>query len=368
MPKMIELIRDSAVPANIMRTASRGALALPAPEMVEILVYLVRHPVFGAQAKITLAGWDEKSASAIAGDAETPREVLEYWLTPENVRLSLLPALLENNSVDEAALVRMAARASREVVATMLRSPRVRSLPDVLNVLKRNSNLQGKTEQELHAILGELASDLPWAHEDDVLALDALAKFEVEHKDEIAAEEKKPFQLFVTEGEEADELAKLAAQAQAAKPAVAAKPEERERVSTFQKIARLTVGERVQLAMKGTKDERFILVRDGAKVVCLAVLESPKLSDSEVEGFAGMKNVQEIVLRTIAGKRKFIKHYAIIRQLTSNPRTPIDVALPLLSHLLVHDLKNLSLNKNVSDTVRKLAYKLHREKSSTRQA
>jgi hypothetical protein len=82
----------------------------------------------------------------------------------------------------------------------------------------------------------------------------------------------------------------------------------------------MSVGERVQLAMKGTKDERFILIRDGSRVVSLAVLESPKVTDTEVEGFAAMKNVQEIVLRGIAAKRKFMKKYGVIRRPLSTIR------------------------------------------------
>ena len=145
-----------------------------------------------------------------------------------------------------------------------------------------------------------------------------------------------------------------------------ARKEDHEKISTLQKIARLSVGERVKLAMKGNKDERFILIRDGSKVVSLAVLESPKLSDSEAEQFASMKNVQEIVLRTIVTKRKFMKNYSIIRALANNPRTPLDVGLPLLPHLIGLDLKHLSMNKNVSDTLRKVALKMFKEKSSSR--
>ena len=138
------------------------------------------------------------------------------------------------------------------------------------------------------------------------------------------------------------------------------------KLSTLQKLARMRVGERVQAAMKGNKDERFILIRDGAKVVALAVLESPKLTDSEVEMIAGMKNVQEAVLRGVAAKRKFMKNYAVIRALINNPRVPLDVSLPLMPHLLVMDLKHLSMNKNVSDLLRKLALKFFREKSESR--
>ena len=46
MARMIDLIKQSAVPANVMRSAARGALALSAAEMVEILVYLTTNQVF----------------------------------------------------------------------------------------------------------------------------------------------------------------------------------------------------------------------------------------------------------------------------------------------------------------------------------
>ncbi len=73
---------------------------MPAAENIEILVYLARHnKVFGDLARMTLAGWDEKASLAAAADPQTSREVLEYMISPENLRPKLLPALLENPSV-----------------------------------------------------------------------------------------------------------------------------------------------------------------------------------------------------------------------------------------------------------------------------
>ena len=130
----------------------------------------------------------------------------------------------------------------------------------------------------------------------------------------------------------------------------------------MQKIAKLDVKARIQLAMKGSKEERSILIRDGTKVVALAVLDSPKVTDSEVENFANQKNVLEIVLRGITMKRRFAKNYSVTRNLVFNPRTPLDASLGLMKNLLVHDLKNLSGNKEVSDTIRKLALKMFKQK------
>jgi len=75
-----------------------------------------------------------------------------------------------------------------------------------------------------------------------------------------------------------------------------------------------------------------------------------------------MRNVQETVLRTITLKRKFMKSYAVVKALVNNPRTPMDVSLTLLPHLLLNDLKVLVTNKNIADTIRKLATKLYNQK------
>ena len=96
------------------------------------------------------------------------------------------------------------------------------------------------------------------------------------------------------------------------------------------------------------------------------MLESPKVSETEVEGYALQKNVLEAVLRAIPLKRKFAKNYSITRNLVYNPRTPLDLSLGLMKNLLVHDLKNLSGNKEVSDTIRKLALRMYKQKMEKR--
>ncbi|MGB7640690.1 MAG: hypothetical protein WBL82_05370, partial [Terriglobales bacterium] len=77
MARMIELIRTSQVPSNLMQSAARGSLSVPPAEMIEILVHLALHnKIFAQQARLTLAGWDEKSCLAGAQDPVTSAEVL----------------------------------------------------------------------------------------------------------------------------------------------------------------------------------------------------------------------------------------------------------------------------------------------------
>jgi hypothetical protein len=147
----------------------------------------------------------------------------------------------------------------------------------------------------------------------------------------------------------------------------AAEPDKAKRETLLQKLSRLRVVERVQMALKGGRDERVLLIRDPCKVVQRAVLQSPQLSEQEVESFANMATLSDETLRLIAGNRKFRKNYTIVRALMFNPKTPLEVTLHLLPHIKPLDLKFLTTNKNIPDTLRTSATRLFRRRTSERE-
>jgi hypothetical protein len=106
----------------------------------------------------------------------------------------------------------------------------------------------------------------------------------------------------------------------------------------------------------------MVLIRDPNKLVQRCVLQSPRLTDTEVELFAAMTNVSQEVLRTISLARVFMKNYTIVRNLMTNPKTPLDITLHLLPRLTATDLHKLTTNKNIADTLRSMALKLHRKR------
>jgi len=390
------------MPSNMMQFAARGALQVPAAENIEILVYLARHnKVFGEQARLTLAGWDEKASIAAVADPQTPAEVLDYFISPENLRPKLLPALLENPSVPEGQVVKLALSATRESIEWMLKSTRVQSLSGVLEVIRSSPYLKKEEAEkvekwlsavrfsaapEVEAAEGEqvdpagqpLASASSSESADEWVDDGTVSAYINDHLHDIEAEGEKPFHaiggIVDLLGEDyfpVIEAAQAAAPAATPAPAVTApqpiatmkKPQaDPKRENALQKISHLDVKGRIQLALKGNKEERSLLIRDGTKVVAFAVLEAPKLSDGEVERFASQKNVLEAVLRQIPLKRRFMKNYKVVRNLVANPRTPLDLGLGLMKHLLTADLKNLSANKEVSETIRNLALKMFKQK------
>ena len=147
-----------------------------------------------------------------------------------------------------------------------------------------------------------------------------------------------------------------------AEAAAEAEPDPVKRQTLMQKLTHLNVVERIILALKGGREERMLLIRDRNKIVQRSVLQSPRLTESEVESFAAMANVTSDVLRIISLNRTFIKSYAVIRNLAKNPKTPLDISLHILPRLTATDLKILTTNKNIPETLRNTAIKLHRSR------
>jgi hypothetical protein len=266
----------------------------------------------------------------------------------------------------------------------LLASARVRQAPAVVEALLANEYL---TPAEAEALRPEIAQAAPAIEEpaagspEDEAALQA---FQKEHAAEIAAAEGKPFELAPEEapaetapgadGQQETPAARAEQPAAGTAGAGAFGPErnsvdefeeaELKKLTILQRISKLNVGQRIKLGFIGGKEERAVLIRDSARLVQNAVLQSPKLTDPEVESFAGAKNLTENVFREIARQRRFLKLYPVVRNLVNNPKCPLDISLTLIKNLMVQDLKSLRHSKSVPDTIRKIAAKLYQDKAS----
>lgn len=176
----------------------------------------------------------------------------------------------------------------------------------------------------------------------------------LEHSTSITADQKS--QLHELLGSAIDEAA-------LAEAAAEAEPDLARRQTLLQRLAKMTVAERVQFAIKGGSEGRRTLIRDANKVVQRAVLQSPRLTDQEVEAFASMSSLTDEILRLIANNRNFRKNYTVVRNLLNNPKTPLDVSLHMLPLLNAMDLKRLTTNKNIPETLRTTATKLQRTRA-----
>lgn len=140
--------------------------------------------------------------------------------------------------------------------------------------------------------------------------------------------------------------------------------EERQRLSLSKRIMEMNISEKIKLASKGNKEARGILIRDANKLVSVAVIRSPRITDGEVLAQAQNKVAGDDVLRVIYSNREWLRKYAIKLALVKNPKVPQGVSMRLLSTLHEHDVKSLARDKNVPGSVQMLAKKQIEKKSA----
>jgi hypothetical protein len=126
-------------------------------------------------------------------------------------------------------------------------------------------------------------------------------------------------------------------------------------LSTYGRLASMTVKEKIVVALKGTRDERNILVNSRNRLVVRAVMGSPKLTDGEIEKYASLRSVSDEVIRLISTNRKWMQNYGVAHALAQNPKTPVPTAIRILPRLSVRDLTRLGKNRNINPIVRRRA-------------
>ncbi len=125
-----------------------------------------------------------------------------------------------------------------------------------------------------------------------------------------------------------------------------------------------TLGEKVALATRGNKSVRSRLMRDSNRVVAMAAITAPTVSELEVVQAAQSRVVHQDVVAYIAGQKDWVKLYPVKVGLTNNPKCPLPMSMKLVPLLQKKELRALSVSKNVPMGVRALALKLMKERNA----
>ena len=345
---IIERIESGAYPREILQTIAAGFLPLPQEDLVAVLAFL------GAGGDSEIAGaartsLDELPSRVVVGFAENdavPGRHLKY-LAHATDDQAVLEALIRNRALPDEVVVQLAGVADpglQEVI--VINQARILRAPEILDALLSNPILSPEAwrraietreeffEKRIQADLKTLDEELP----DLSLSDDAIADLLERAPDDDAP--KVPPSL----------------------PAVFAENDPA-KASIFVRILMMTTKEKVQLAFRCGKTERIILVRDRNKLICSAVMRNPRMTDSEVEGIATLRNVDEEVLRIIGTRRDWTVKQPIVNALVHNPKAPVGVVLPLINRLTLRDLKSLKDDKGISEVVRQMARKLFLQRS-----
>ncbi len=148
-----------------------------------------------------------------------------------------------------------------------------------------------------------------------------------------------------------EELAREKGDGEGAGPKAATAEEEQKKLTITQRIMKMSVSEKIKLATLGNREARNILLRDSNKLVSMASATSPRITDGEILGLANSRTVNADVLRYIYSNREFLKTYAIKISLVKNPKVPLPTALKMMYTLQEKDIKELSRDRNVPQTI-----------------
>jgi hypothetical protein len=124
------------------------------------------------------------------------------------------------------------------------------------------------------------------------------------------------------------------------------------------RLLEMSVHERIVCALRGTREERAILINSRNRLIQRSVLGCPKLSDTEVEQFAASRSVAEEVIKGISSNRRWLRNYAVVIALALNPKTPVYTAKSLIPRLHHRDKVRVSRDRNISPTTRQIATKM----------
>lgn len=351
---VINLIESGLYPRDVVMTIARGFLPLPQEDLVAVMAYLVGtgDEEIASQARASLSDMPSRVILAFAAN-ETVDPIHLMRLMKATTDVAVVEALIRNRTVPDFAIAELASHAEprlQEII--VINQARILRAPEILDALLANPAVSPETRRRaletreeffdkkarLQAMADLVEPEL-LEEPDDAIA-DLLKRAEEQAPEEQAAPTLQP----LTESELKDD----------------------NKSAIWTRLQFMSVSEKVQLAFRGDRMVRMLLVRDRNKLICSAVMRNPRMSEQEAEAIAGMRNVDEEVLRLLSTRRDFMSKYNIMLTLARNPKAPIGVVLPFINRLTLRDLKALKDDKGVQQVIREMARKtyLARNKNS----
>lgn len=327
---LLEQVR-SGTNRQLQLLAADGFLPLAPEQLIPLQVDLAggADPEIAQRAERSLRGADVRVLRPYLESGADP-EVLAYFAASSSHPL-LIEAILRRRDVPRPLLAGLARRLPPELQETLLlRQDAILDLPAILEALEENPQVSPYALRRIAEYRQHLLPQLPRVRE---------AEIEEVSEEEVWA---------------AVETARSA-------PASGEMDEEKTKLSEGQ-IRGLPVPVRLKLARGAPRSLRSILLRDQNPQVAIMALTANAVSEQEVEQLAGSRVVVDEVLGAIARKREWVQRYSIAKNLVWNPRTPLPIAMRLISKMSVRDLRDLARDRNVADAVRSTALRLYRIK------
>ncbi|MDJ0834914.1 MAG: hypothetical protein QNK37_00275 [Acidobacteriota bacterium] len=369
MDDILERIRSGNIPDHALGALARGMVPIEGEIMIEALFLVCeKDPGLLEDARTTFDGLPDGLKKTFFQNREIEADINAFYLKGFSLPVEVKSAIILNPMTPAVAIAE-AAPGLESVLLDLAVNNQVKILeePAIIDRLRLNPALSINQKQKLDEY-GRLLLKAKIAPAEE---LEGLSTKEIEEQAIADARE-----FVAAFGKESGPMKKTSMMDTArAKPAAKEEPKveappsespkpgapvKKEKLSILEQLASMSVPQKVQAAIKGDREVRSTLIRDSNKLVCCAVIKSPRITESEVEFYSNLRNVQTDVLRLIASNREWTKSYKIIYNLIKNPRTPIAFTMKFLPRLNKKDLKGLERDRNVPEALRKMAKRIGR--------
>ena len=338
---LLAKLRTGETPKHVRLLAARGLMPLPPHEMLRLLVWLDcdPDPEVAEKASQTLREWPDKDLELQLQSPECSAEVFEYFAGSTSPAVQ--EAIITNPAASGSVVASLAARAGAPLLEAILYNrTRLLEFPEILQNLKLNP----AATPQIRGLVREIEAEFFGSKKRDY------------HVGESKEESRAPEETI--EFEEEIPIGDLSLEG------LPADPQQRE-AAIFTQLSRMSVRQKLQLALMGTREMRSVLIRDTNRQVTQGVLQSPKLTISEVETFAAMRSISDDVIRRIGNSREWTRSYVVVQNLVKNPKTPPMISQRLMFRLQSRDLTMLARDHGIPEGVRRNAQRLLSQRSTS---
>ncbi len=137
-------------------------------------------------------------------------------------------------------------------------------------------------------------------------------------------------------------------------------------LSLVLRIQKMSVGEKIKLALKGDKEARTILLKSTNRQIFMSVLENPGVKEGEIEMLTKNTSTNSEILRAIGRNREWAANRNIVKNLVMNSKTPVELSNRFLPRMSVKDLEFIVKSRNLPMAIRNNAKRLMEQKKKGR--
>jgi hypothetical protein len=347
-------------PARMM--AARGLVPLPPADQLAVLYQLSLDRELGSAAQATAKGLPEKVVAGGLADAGLDPRILDLFADTIADKPAAFEQLVQNPKTDDTTIARLAGHAgSGDVDRIAANEQRLLRHPEIIAAMYLNKHARMSTVDravELAVRNNVRVPNLPaWDEIARALEKAPASSAESDALFAMASDAASGDDSQVTQGDMSQELLD-----EEGNPLPA--PDKPDLNVPYE---RLSVPMKIRLATTGNGYARAKAIRDPIKIVSMAAIKSPGVTEFEAKSYAGNQSLSEDVIRYIATRRDWTKNLQVKKALCRNPKTPINEAAKLLPFLLEKDLQSLGKSKGVPSAVAAQARKLLMQRKGGRQ-